>query len=401
VAKKNAIWVEMAQQYLFQNYGGQLPIAVVRGKGCYLWDVEGKRYLDLIGGRGTANLGHANPLIVSAIKKQVSKLLHVTNDLFIPSQIELAKLLVEKTFADRVFFCNSGAEANETAVKLARKFSKDQGRPERFEVITAKGSFHGRTLAMIAATGQEKVQKGFEPVPAGFRYVPFDDLEATAKAVDPKTCALFVEPIQGEGGVYVPRDGYLKGLRKICDENKILLIFDEVQVGLGRTGGLMAYEQEGVTPDIATVAKSLAGGVPIGAVLAREEVAQSMGPGTHGCTFGGNPLATAVGIAAFRKLSSAAFLKRVRTTGEYFRKKLNELKERHSTITEIRGRGMIWAIDFNRPVRPIVEHCLRGGLLLNATCEKTLRFLPPLVIEKSQIDEAISILDRVLKEGTE
>lgn len=373
-------------------------MAVARGKGCYLWDVEGKRYLDWIGGRGTANLGHANPRIVSAIKKQASRLLHVTNDLFIPSQIELAKLLVEKTFADRVFFCNSGAEANETAVKLARKFSKDQGRPERFEVITAKGSFHGRTLAMIAATGQEKVQKGFEPMPSGFRYVPFDDLEATAKAVDEKTCALFVEPIQGEGGVYVPSNGYLKGLRKICDENKILLIFDEVQVGLSRTGELMAHEQEGVTPDIATLAKSLAGGVSIGAVLAREEVAQSMGPGTHGCTFGGNPLATAVGIAAFRRLSSPSFLKRVRTAGEYFQKKLNELKKCHSTITEIRGRGMIWAIDFSRPVRSIVERCLREGLLLNATCEKTLRFLPPLVIEKSQINEGISILNRVLKE---
>lgn len=392
----NTEWVEKAQRYLTPNYGGQLPIAILRGEGCYLWDAEGKRYLDFIGSRGAASLGHCHPKVVAAIQEQAKRLLHVTNDLFIPNQIELARLLVEKTFADRLFFCNSGAEANETAVKLARKFMKDQGKPDRFEVITAEGSFHGRTLAMIAATGQEKVRKGFEPIPSGFQQVPFDDLDAVERVIDEKTAAIFVEPIQGEGGVHVPREGYLRGLREICDRNEILLILDEVQVGLGRTGYFMAHEWEEAPPDIATVAKSLAGGIPIGAVLINEKVASSLGPGSHGSTFGGNPLSTAAAIAAVRELSSEDFLEGVRRVGTYFEEQLRDLGDRFSVIKEIRGRGLIWAIDVERPVRPLIEEMLRKGLLVHATSDKTIRFLPPLIVGRGEIESAVAILKEVL-----
>ncbi len=386
--------IKISEEVLMQNYGRQ-PIVLVKGKGCRVWDVQGKEYIDFVAGIGVCNLGHCYPKVVQAIQEQAQKLLHVSNLYHIAPQIELAKLLVENSFADRVFFCNSGTEANEAAIKLARKYSFDHFGPGRYEIICAQKSFHGRTMGSLSATGQEKFHKGFEPLLPGFKYVPFNDLKAMSEAVSPATCAIMVEPIQAEGGVHIPADDYLPGLRRLCEEKKLLLIYDEVQVGMGRTGKLFAYEHYGAPPDIMTMAKGLAGGVPIGATLAREEVAKSFTPGTHAATFGGNPLASAAGVAALRATLEDGVLDNCRQSAQYFMQRLQELKNKYSFILDIRGRGLMIGLELNRPGKDVVTECLARGLLINCTNETVLRFVPPLIIKKDEIDRLISALDEI------
>jgi len=377
----------------------RFPLVLVKGSGAVVVDVEGKRYLDFVSGIAVNNLGHCDPRLVRGIQKQAETLLHVSNLYYNIPQIELAKKIVAHSFADKVFFCNSGAEANEAAIKLARKWAKEHRGKPCFEIIAAQGAFHGRTMAALSATGQEKYQKGFEPLLRGFKHVPFDDVQAIEKAITPKTAAVFLEPIQGEGGVRVPGKGYFSRIRKICDSEGILLILDEVQTGMGRTGRLFAYEDEGIRPDIVTIAKGLGGGFPIGAMLATEAVAKSFTPGSHATTFGGNPLACAAGIQVLERLTGGeTFLKRVRQRGEYLVDRLTRLQQHSPLITAVRGRGLMVAFDLTVPVTEIIEKAMTQGLLLNRTSENTLRLIPPLTIRRSEIDQMFSILGGILKE---
>src|SRR6266568_1297266 len=302
-------WIAKADKYIMKTYG-RYPLVPVRGEGCRLWDADGREYLDFLAGIAVNNLGHCHPRVVEALQQQAAELIHCSNLYQIPRQIELAELLCENSFADKAFFCNSGAEANEAAIKLACKYSRDTFGPERYGIITATDSFHGRTMATVSATGQEKVQRFFDPLLHGFSHVPFNDIAALEAAVTPTTCAVMLEPIQGEGGVNMPSPGYFEAVREICDRHGLLLIFDEVQVGMGRTGKLFAYEHFGVTPDIMTLAKALAGGAPIGCMLAREELAPAFSPGTHGSTFGGNPLVCAAAVAALKAIEEEGLLNR-------------------------------------------------------------------------------------------
>lgn len=386
--------VELNTKYLCTTYA-RFPVAFVRGQGCRLWDADGKEYLDFFASLAVMNLGQCHPAVVKAVYDQVSTLTHISNLHHTIPQARLAELLCSNSFADKVFFCNSGAEANEAAIKLARKYGGDK-RDGRYEIITTLGSFHGRTMAAISATGQEKVRQGFAPHLEGFRYAPFDDLAATEAAISERTIAVMVEPIQGEGGVNVPQRGYLKGLRELCDRNGLLLILDEVQTGMGRTGKLFAYEHEGITPDIMTLAKALGGGLPIGAMLARGSVAESFNLGSHGSTFGGNAVACAAGIAVVNTLLGGV-LENCRAMGEYFVTRLLALKEKFSFIQNVRGNGLIIGAELDRDGSAIVDACLKEGLLINCTVGKVLRFIPPLIVTKAEIDEGFAILERVLE----
>lgn len=386
--------IKMGGEVVFQNYG-RLPIALVKGQGCKVWDADGKEYLDFVSGIGVCNLGHCHPKVVKAICEQAGTLLHVSNLYHIEPQIQLAKLLVEHSFADRVFFCNSGTEANEAAIKLARKYSQDHFGPGRYEIISLHESFHGRTMAALAATGQDKFHKGFEPMMPGFKFVPMGDIEAMRGAVSDATCAIIAEPIQAEGGVNLPPENYLKGLRQICREKKLLLIYDEVQVGMGRTGKLFAYEHYGVPPDIMTMAKGLAGGVPIGALLATEEVAKSFTPGTHAATFGGNPLATAAGVAALRVTLEDGILESCRRASAHFMKRLEGLKKKYPFIKEIRGKGLMIGIELDREGKGAVAECLKKGFLINCTHDTVLRCIPPLIVTFAEIDRLVQALDEI------
>lgn len=393
-----AQWIEKSDRYIMKTYG-RYPIVPVRGEGSILWDADGKRYLDFLAGVAVNNLGHCHPRVVKALQEQAATLIHCSNYYQIPNQIELAELLCSHSFADKAFFCNSGAEANEAAIKLARKYSRDTfGNPERYGIITATDSFHGRTMATVSATGQEKVQKFFDPLLHGFQHVPFNDPAALEDAITDTTCAVMLEPIQGEGGVNVPDTGYFQAVREICDRHKLLLIFDEVQVGMGRTGKLFAYEHFGVTPDIMTLAKALAGGAPIGTMLARDEVAAAFVPGTHGSTFGGNPLVTAAGIAAVRTILEDGLLNRAEEMGEYLLGELEGLKKRFSVITDVRGIGLMIGMGLTVPGADIVAKGHERGLLLNVTHDSVLRFVPPLVVTKQEVDEMIGILAGILAE---
>ena len=385
----------LTDRYVMTTYG-RTPLAFVRGQGCRLWDVDGKAYLDFVAGLAVCNLGHCPPRVVEAIRDQAGRLLHVSNLYHIPGQAELARRIVEHSFGDRVFFCNSGAEANEGAIKLARRYEHCVRNGSRFEILTMTGSFHGRTMATVTATGQEKFHKGFEPLVAGFRYVPFDDPGALEKAVGPDTCAVLVEPIQGEGGVVIPSDDYLPFVRKLCNERELLLIFDEIQVGMGRTGTLFAYEQAGAAPDVMTLAKGLAGGVPVGALVARQEVAAAFVPGSHASTFGGNPLAAAAGLAALGMLLEDGVLENCRRVSPCLREGLERIARRHADrVREVRGRGLMFGMELSEPGGPLVSACLERGLLVNCTAERVLRFLPPLVVTEAEVDEMLGILDRV------
>jgi len=376
-------WIELSGRVLVNSYA-RSPVAFVRGKGTRLWGADGKEYLDFLAGISVVGLGHCHPKVVAAIKKQAGTLLHTSNLYHIPQQAELAQKLVEASFADRAFFCNSGAEANEGAIKMARRWAHKRGKGG--EVICMEGSFHGRTLATLSATGQSKYQQGFEPLPAGFPKVPFGDIEAVRKAITGQTAAVLVEPIQAEGGVRMPPAGYLKGLRKLCDSNEILLIYDEVQTGMGRTGTLFAYEQEDAPPDIMSLAKSLAGGVPIGCVLAKEECAQVLDPGSHASTFGGNPLACAAANAVMDVMTADGFLEGVRDRAAYMKEALGSLIPKLHGAKEIRGRGMLWGMELDGEASPFVKAALERGLLIGVAGPKVLRFAPPLVVTRKDID---------------
>jgi predicted acetylornithine/succinylornithine family transaminase len=369
----------------------------VRGKGSRIWDIEGKEYIDFFAGLAVCNLGHCHPKVVKAIQAQAERLIHVSNLYYIEPQIELAALLCKHSFADKVFFCNSGAEANEGALKLARKYAKEMTGEDRYEVITMERSFHGRTLATLTATGQAKYHKGYAPLMPGFKYVPFNDLTAIREAIGPKTCAVLLEPIQGEGGVNIPSEGYLKGLREICDQKGILLILDEVQVGMGRTGKLFAYEHEAIQPDMLTLAKSLAGGVPIGALLIKEEIAKSFEPGDHASTFGGNFLATAAGVAALKAILEERMLENCQRVGEYFLSKLKEVQKTFPFIQDVRGRGLILGVELEMNGSEIVKEMMKRGFLINCTMDKVLRFLPPLIVTEEEVDRLIEALEEVFK----
>jgi acetylornithine/N-succinyldiaminopimelate aminotransferase len=385
----------LSEQYVAHTYA-RYPVVLVRGKGTRVWDQEGEEYLDFVSGLAVCNLGHCHPRVVKTIQGQAEKLIHVSNFYYIEPQIQLASLLCKHSFADKVFFCNSGAEANEGALKLARKFAKEEIGKDRYEIITMEGSFHGRTLATLTATGQEKFHKGYEPLMPGFKYVPFNDIGAVKKAIDPKTCAVMVEPIQGEGGVNCPSEGYLKALREICDENRLLLIFDEVQVGMGRTGKLFAYEHEGVEPDMLTLAKSLAGGVPIGALLIKQEISDGFKPGDHASTFGGNPLASAAGVAALTAILEEGMLENCRKMGDYFFSELDKMKNKFPFIKEVRGKGLILGMELKIDGSSIVKEMLKKRVLINCTMGNILRFLPPLIVTQEEIDRVVATLEEVL-----
>jgi len=394
---RQAELIELGKRYLSKNYR-QLPVVFVRGEGSYLWDAEGKRYLDCVGGIAVCALGHAPPRVVEVVRAQVATLLHVSNLYYNEPQIHLAQFLVEHSFADRVFLCNSGAEANEAAVKLARRYQREVRGEDRYDVLCAEGSFHGRTLAMIAATGQEKYRQGFGPMPPGFRHVPYGDVEAMRRAVDDRTAAVMVEPIQGEGGVVVPPSGYLAGLRSLCDEAGVLLILDEVQTGMGRTGKLFAHEHDGVKPDIMTLAKALGAGFPIGAMLSTEEVASGFAPGAHASTFGGNALGSAVALATCEVIAQPAFLSRVEAAAERLTRQCAAFREKYPFVKEVRGRGLLQGVVIEIDGAKVVERCLAQGLLLNHIGGRVLRFAPPLTISDAEIDQAVQILAGVLEE---
>ena len=390
-------WIEKSDKYIMKTYG-RYPIVPVKGKGSRLWDADGKEYLDFLGGVAVNNLGHCHPKVVAALQTQAAELIHCSNYYQIPQQIELAELLCNNSFADKAFFCNSGAEANEAAIKLARKYSRDTFGPERYEIITAADSFHGRTMATVSATGQEKVQRFFDPLLHGFKHVPFDDVAALEAAVTLTTCAVMLEPIQGEGGINIPSPGYFEAVREICDRHGLLLIFDEVQVGMGRTGKMFAYEHFGVTPDIMTLAKALAGGAPIGTMLAKDKYAAAFVPGTHGSTFGGNPLVCAAAIATVRTILEDGLLNRCEEIGEYLTGELEALGRKFDFVKEVRGIGLMIGMSLAIPGAEIVKKGHDRGVLLNVTHDTVLRFVPPLVVTKQEIDAMIEILGGIFAE---
>jgi len=395
----NAEIIGLTAKHVANTYG-RFPISIVRGKGTRVWDADGKEYLDFVSGLAVCNLGHCHPNVVAAIKAQAEKLIHVSNLYHIETQSELAKILTENSFADRVFFCNSGAEANEAALKLARKYFSDKGQ-RRHQILTMEQSFHGRTFAALAATGQKKYQAGFEPLLERFIYVPFNDIEAAKRAINDTTAAIMVEPIQGEGGVNVPSDNYFRELKELCKRAGALLIFDEVQVGVGHTGTLFAYENYGASPDIMTLAKGLAGGVAIGAMLAIDDVMSAFVPGTHASTFGGNPLATAAGIAALRTTINDGVLDNCKRVGAYLTGKLNGLKDKYGFIKEVRGKGLIIGMELAEGIKggDIVKECLAKGLLINCVGDKVLRFIPALIVTEKEVDEMLGILEPLLAQA--
>ncbi len=385
--------VKKTDQSIFQTYN-RYPVALTKGKGARVWDARGKEYLDFLSGIAVCNLGHCHPAITQAAQEQLEKLVHVSNFFYTAPQADLSDMLSAHSFADRIFFCNSGAEANEAALKLARKYAYNRSGGKRFEIITMEYSFHGRTFATLTATGQEKMHKGFAPLLPGFRYVPFNDINALKQSVDDSVCAVMIEPIQGEGGVNLPDQQYLQEVRALCDSEDILLIFDEVQVGMGRTGKLFAYEHYGVEPDIMTLAKALAGGLPAGAMLAGSKVAAGFTPGSHASTFGGNPVVMAAGVAVMNELINGGVLENCRTMSDYFFEKLAALQQRYpEIIKEVRGKGLIVGMELHLDGKEIVEQCLDNGLIINCTRDRVLRFLPPLIVGEKEIDACVAVLE--------
>ncbi|MGC8492951.1 MAG: aspartate aminotransferase family protein [Syntrophobacteraceae bacterium] len=384
-------------KHIFGTYS-RFPVAFVKGEGCTLRDDAGKEYLDFLAGIAVCGLGHCHPEVTRAIEEGARQLIHVSNLFYTYPQVELAAELTRLSFADKVFFSNSGAEANEAAIKLARKYSNDRFGPGRFHIISMKDSFHGRTMATLSATGQTKVQKGFEPLVEGFSFVDYNSVEAVEAAVTDKTCAVLLEPVQGEGGLHFPAPGYLKDLKALCRQKKLLLIFDEVQSGLGRTGTLFAYEQEGVSPDIMTLAKALANGLPMGAMLATDEVAQTFTPGSHATTFGGGPLVASAALATLKVISEPDFLENVRDTGAYLLARFAELKERFSFIKEVRGRGLMVGMELDMPGAQFVTRCLEKGAVINCTHDTVLRFVPPLIAGRAEVNRMAGILEDVFEE---
>ena len=375
------------------------PVVLSHGDGPYVYDETGKKYIDFLAGIAVNVIGHGHPRLVAAIASQACKLIHCSNLFYTAEQAGLIARLAQLSGLDKVFLSNSGAEANEGAIKLARKYGKTLAE-DKVEIITAEHCFHGRTLATLTATAQPKYQHGYEPLPGGFSYVPYNDLAALRRAVSAKTCAVMLEPIQGEGGVNIPDTGYLQGVREICDENGALLILDEIQTGMGRTGKMFAYQHSSVKPDILTVAKGLAGGVPIGAFLATDTVAAAFSPGDHGSTFGGNPLACAAANAVLAIIEEEGLEENAAQIGEYILQELTKLKAKYpQIITEVRGRGLMVGAALAKPGKDIVAACMEKGAIVNCTSSNTLRLVPPLNITKKHVDELIAILDKVLAQA--
>lgn len=389
--------IDEAGSYLMHTYN-RFPVALRKGSGMKVWSVDGKEYLDFVGGIAVNCLGHCHPKVVIAIQKQAQRLMHVSNLYYIEPQVHLARTLVENSFADKVFFCNSGAEANEAAIKLARRYFREISGENRFEVVTAMNSFHGRTFAALSATGQEKFKTGFDPLVPGFTHVPYNDIDALASAVTERTCAILLEPIQGESGVRVPDADYLKKVRDLCDRNGILLILDEVQTGMGRTGKLFAYEHFGITPDIMTLAKGLGSGIPIGAMLATDKVAVAFQPGSHASTFGGNPLVCAAALTTITIiLEDDLLLDQCRRMGEYLMERLRNIrKEFPSVVADIRGMGLLVGMELTKEGTPVVNACIERGILINCTAGNVLRFMPPLIVTEKEIDHLADVLEQVL-----
>ncbi|MFQ5559743.1 MAG: aspartate aminotransferase family protein [Nitrospinota bacterium] len=386
--------IRVDDRHMFLTYSRH-PVTLVKGKGFYVWDSNGKKYIDFVAGLGVNNLGHCHPEVVSAVKKQSSLLLHTSNLYFNKNQADLARKLTSGSFADRVFFCNSGAEANEAAIKLVRKNSLDKYGKGRFEIITMEGSFHGRTMGALSATGQAKIRNGFEPLVPGFKFVPLNKIELLAKAVTSKTCAIFIEPVQGEGGVNVSNADYLREVRELAYEKDIALVFDEVQCGVGRTGKLFAYDFFDVKPDAMTISRGLGGGLPIGAMLAREDISKAFEPGSHGTTFGGGPLVSAAALATLKSMDRTV-LSNCTAVGKFFLRKLKKLKTAHPVIKSVRGIGLMIGVELEIPGKEIVSKLLEAGFLVNCTMGNVLRFLPPLTIGRQEVEALVVALDKVL-----
>ena len=386
-----------AKQYLMDTYA-RYPLALSRGQGTRVWDVEGREYLDFLAGIAVNVLGHCHPKVTWAVEQQARQLVHTSNLFYTEPQVRLAKVLIDHSFAGKVFFCNSGAEANEAAIKLARRWAHERDGQGRFEIVSMLNSFHGRTLATLTATGQEKIQKGFEPLPEGFRYVPFNDDHALAQVVSARTAAVLVEPIQGEGGVRVATPQFLKACRDITRERGALLMYDEVQTGIGRTGKLFAYEHYDVPPDVMTLAKGLGGGVPIGACLATDDVAKVFTPGSHASTFGGNPLACAAALAVLEViLEDRDILGHCSRMGEHFLKALKDLQGRCPAVTDVRGKGLLIGVEMTLDARDVVHDLRKRGVLANATSDRVLRFIPPLIVSQAEIDRVVLLLGEVIE----
>jgi len=387
--------IQKTDNFVFQTYMRQ-GRAFVKGKGAFLWDEDGKKYTDFLAGIAVCSLGHCHPEITKAIEKQASTLVHVSNLFYTMPQADLASKLCEKSFADRVFFSNSGAEANEAAIKLARRSFQRRGENHRYKIITMKQSFHGRTMATLSATGQDKIKEGFSPLLKGFSHVPFNDIDALKNEIDESVCAVMLEPIQGEGGIIEADIKYLKAVRNLCDEKGILLIFDEIQCGMGRCGTLFAHELYNVTPDIMTLAKALGNGLPIGAMLATKNAAKGFDYGSHATTFGGTPLATAAALEVVNIISQGSFLEEVRAKGRYFKDELIRLKKKHSRVVSIRGKGLLLGLELDKDASFFVSELMKKGFIINGIQDKVLRFAPPLIIDEKEIDGLISALDCLL-----
>lgn len=389
--------IDLYNKYVINCYTKN-PLVIVKGKGSWVWDSNGKKYLDLFPGWGVNGLGHCHPAVIRAIKKQAKKLMHVPNNYYNEPQAKLAQLLIENSFKGKCFFCNSGAEANEGAIKLARRYGSQNG---KFEIITCHNSFHGRTLATLTATAQKKYQEGFEPLPHGFKYVPFGDITALRSAICPHTIAVLIEPIQGEGGIQTAPREYFQQLRILCNEQKLLLIFDEVQTGMGRTGELFCYKHFGIEPDIITLAKALGGGMAIGAFIVKEYLTGVLTPGTHASTFGGNPLACSAGIAVIETIKKYSLLNSTKLLGDYLKKQFLELHKKFPhLIKEVRGMGLMWGIDLHKPGSEIVKKCMENGLLINCTHDTVLRIMPAMTVTRRELKKGLKILTLILKAET-
>lgn len=380
------------EDYVMKTYT-RTPAVMVKGKGLKVWDLEGNEYLDFFTGWAVSGLGHCHPMVVNAVRNYLKKIIHVPNNYYNMLQGKLAQQIIEHSFEGKVFFCNSGAEANEGAIKLVRAYGSSKG---KYEIITMQNSFHGRTLATVTATGQEKYHKGFEPLPVGFKSVPFNDIKALEAAITDKTAAIMLELIQGEGGINVARESYVKKIRKICDDRDLILIFDEVQTGMGRTGKMFCFENYGVVPDVMTLAKSLGGGLPIGAMVAAKKFETVLKPGMHASTFGGSPIASSAAIATFEAIKKERLLSNTQKMGAYLVEKLNELKNKHTIIKEIRGKGLMIGVELTTEGAGIVEKCFKEKLLINCAHGNVLRLMPGMIVTKKQIDTAVSILDKIL-----
>jgi acetylornithine/N-succinyldiaminopimelate aminotransferase len=390
-------WIDKGKKYLANTYN-RFPIGIAKGEGCWLWDMNGRRYLDFLSGIAVCNLGHANKTVVDGLTKQARKLMHISNLFYTEAQIKAAELLVENCFGDKAFFCNSGAEANEAAIKLSRRYSWKHYGEGRSQIIAMENSFHGRTIATLSATGQTKFHVGFSPLVEDFGFVPFNDIGAFEKAVTDRTCAVILECIQSEGGVFVAEEDYLRRVREITREKDILLILDEVQTGVGRTGKLFCYEHYGIEPDIMSLAKALGSGFPVGAIVAKDAVMEAFEPGTHASTFGGNPLASAAIIATINTILEEGIVSKCGQVGAYLHQGMLDLKKRYANlIIDVRGKGLLLGVEFSVEVNPIVQDFLAEGVIIYASKGNVVRLLPPLVIEKEEVDIFLEIASRVFE----